>query len=144
MFMALMLSRLLSCFYYSKNRKPAQVPMVAALISCSLLSENKNFRSALFGKGVWGKPFQRRWFIIAEGSILSGAATRKLPEAIVKQLVEERCLPYCLLLVRFDTFDPKEAVLLKNCNTHMRSVVYKNFDNHCPRKGLQNTVGGFF
>jgi hypothetical protein len=38
MFMALMLFCLLSCFYYSKNRKPAQVPCVPVLISCSSLS----------------------------------------------------------------------------------------------------------
>ena len=38
MFMAFMLSCLLSCFYYTKNGKPVQVPMVAALISRSSLS----------------------------------------------------------------------------------------------------------
>ena len=54
LFMALMLSCLLSCFYYTKNRKPAQVPMVAALIFCSSFSENKSFQSRSLARGYGG------------------------------------------------------------------------------------------
>ena len=64
LFMALMLSCLLSYSHYSKNRKPAQGPIVPMLISCSY-SENVAavdvsplgiLRKALFLR-VWGRDF---------------------------------------------------------------------------------------
>ena len=44
---------LLGCSYYSKNRKPVQVPMVAAL-DFLFFAENKDFQSRSLARGYGG------------------------------------------------------------------------------------------
>ena len=68
--------------YYTKNGKPAQVPMVAALISRSSLSGNKNLQSRSLVRGM-GDTFPAQVVHNYEAHAL-------LCGVIVKQLVRER------------------------------------------------------
>ena len=53
-FMAKLFCCLLGCIHYSKNGKRAQALMVAALISCSSLSENRILQSRSLARGYGG------------------------------------------------------------------------------------------